>query len=459
MIEVHREEQVMPWHEGDARSILEMLQRGPVLVVGGRGTGKSTLVEQISELLEAQGEPVGLLLNGRTTSEARRQVKEETNARKSHSVILIDDLDIILTAGPDDSPEDLQELAACLWGLFNSQKPSASGQRAKFLATSSVEFQGPAAYRLAAAIENKDLQIRWTDSYSYFTEGLQRYRLSLWKTGWRDRWKEEFRAEFRQSMPDELTERWSHIIVWLTGGHPALFGPIVNRLKELCTAELEQLEVLERKLVGRLTADDERSCADEEIVRYVEDVVWSDPMRRIRSILRRLKDSTNPVEAATYSALVEIAADHSPEGARPPQDPHIRLLLKDEALAYEDMKTGNFHIPGDLIRRQILQALPRSQPVFSLVPDGENSDAGELVIQSGTGTERMAFSGVTWRVLREIYREQGERVSSAELRVRADLADDKRAVTNAIQRLQSKLRSYGDVIVNEYGKGYRFVSR
>ena len=106
-----------------------------------------------------------------------------------------------------------------------------------------------------------------------------------------------------------------------------------------------------------------------------------------------------------------------------------------------------------------MQAVARSQPVFGLVPDAEDEDAGELVVQSGAGEERMAFSGVGWRVLREIYRAQGGLVSAAELKEKANLSDEKRGVANAIQRLQSKLRVYGDVIINEYGKGYRFAGR
>jgi hypothetical protein len=451
--------QAMAWHDGDTRKILEMLQQGAVLIVGGRGTGKTTLLDQVAERLEAEGEREGLVLNGRDTSEERRRLKKETDEKRSYSMILIDDLDALLTAGPDDRAEDLHAVVACLWWQVNNQRPSQPGRRARFVATSSIEFQGPAAYRLAAAIERKGDQIKWRDISSYFTEGLARHRIDLWKAGWQGRWLEEFETAFGTDLPGELGGRWARLILKLTGGHPALFGPMVNRLRELCAAEAGTLEVLERRLIGRGGVEDGGACNDDEMTRYIEDQLWADPMRRIRSILRRLKDSSNGAEAAAYTALVEIAADHSEAGAKPPRDPNVRRLLKDEALVYEDMKTGNFHIPGALIRGQILQAVTRSQPVFGLVPDAEDEDAGELVVQSGAGEERMAFSGVGWRVLREIYRAQGGLVSAAELKEKANLSDEKRGVANAIQRLQSKLRVYGDVIINEYGKGYRFAGR
>lgn len=66
---------------------------------------------------------------------------------------------------------------------------------------------------------------------------------------------------------------------------------------------------------------------------------------------------------------------------------------------------------------------------------------------------RSSMKTSSWQVLRENYRAQGGLVSAAELKEKANLSDEKGGVANAIQRLQTRLRVYGDVIINEYGKG------
>jgi hypothetical protein len=442
----------MLWFDGEQQAIVDRLQDGPVLLLGGRGTSKTAVLSCLAEthLRDAWYVP------GRNYREARRMLADHTR----HTTVLIDDLDALLTANISDKLRDLQDLLGDLWWHLKNQAEGAEGKRPRFLVTASIEFQGPRAYHIEASLDDPDDRIRWRDNYSQFAQGLHRHALNPWEFGWDQWWNEEYVGVFgTDRLRTDLAELWRRVIFDLTGGHPALFGPAVDRLDYLC-ANPGRLSVPEQPLVGlnAQTEDRDNDGLELEIRRYLENLLEPESVRRIRSAIRRLKDSQEVNERAAYTILLRIARENKPSGYPPPEEIPVRRILLEEALAFEDARNWNFRIPGSRIRELILESAPLVEPVFSLIDDG---DEGGFRILSSSGEDRVELTGAAWQVFKELYRRKGELASAAQLKDAAGLPDDKRAVTNAIQRILGKLKPYGlgHIIDNEYKKGYRLVIR
>ena len=442
--------EIMRWFEGELGAIAERMHTGPLLLLGGRGTSKTAVLCSIAETLK---EPFHLA--GRNQREARHRLAEHV----PHAVILIDDLDVLLTPNIGVTLRDMQDLLADLWWHFNNQVKAPGGASPRFAATASIEFQGPRAHRIEASLDDSDERIRWRDSYSNFAQGLHRYALNPWRRGWKEWWIGEFDAAFEEKLGGKLAGLWREVLLDLTGGHPALFGPALERLHNLCDPKMKvTFDPLEQTLVDPSPAPGDRDDdgLELDIRRYVEALLEPDAVRRIRSAIRRLKDSQHPNERAAYATVLQIARDNGEAGHWTSGDTPARRILLEEALAFESSSTRNLTIPGARIRELILETAPLLEPTLSLTDRG---DAGELCIRSSTGMDRIDLSGAEWRIFRELHRRKGELVSPAELKETAELADDKRAVTNTIQRLLRKLKPYGlgHLVENQYSKGYRIA--
>jgi hypothetical protein len=474
----------LPWLLHEVHDVEEKLKTGRVLIVGGRGTGKSTILSRVMEVQKGDD----LYLGCRDTPTARRRLREDAAAKRQYVSIYLDDLDVLLTAGGNDRHEDLQDLVGCLWTLVQNQKPSGGGLPL-VLATTSIEFRGPLAHRLASAIEDGSGANKTIDAISRFRELFGKYRLTPWPKSWdEDWWLKSFLKAFKEQLREPHLTWWAEGILELSGGHIGLWGPAVQKLTRLVEVagrdakvaeqvtapqvegppprDEERLTDFEKQLIGRVDDEANRGTVEGEdiedaIRRYVEDFLSVEHVLPIRSALRRLRDSRETLELNSYECLVAIARQDSESGTKPPEDVDIRSILQDEGLVMLDPKTGRMRIPGAILERLILQSVVRTQANIELVADPFSPEQGELRIQSAGGMDRVVLVGATWRILSELHRRQGDIVSATELKEAAGLADDKRAVANAIQRLMAKLKPVGqeDLIINVYNRGYRFVLR
>ncbi len=451
----------MFWHQQDLTNLLERLKSRPMLLLGGRGLGKTTLLTEVVQAL-AKESVRSLLVNGRETEQARETIKQ---THEPQQFVFIDDLDLICTANDEDTESTLRGLRDALWRLRLNQTKHESSH---YLATACIDPAGPSLRRLAESVQNPTLGVVSVTLYSDLTQNLESHRLKPWPPDWKQKWQEMFDSQFRHLLRDKVLRRaWSSTILSLTGGHPALFGPAIRQLTTLCNTSQAD-KTFDVSLVDPAEKKDPVEL-EREIRLYVEDFLSLRAMRPITSSVRRLSVSKLPNEIRAFESLLEIARQNT-EGSRPPSDFHVRRILIDDGLVYRDNISGKFVIPGSMIRGQIINAGISLKTLITALPDPENSnDAGEIAAKFGSRDLRITLSGALWRVFFALYSGKGEiipqeklqelAVSDSDMTEKA-VAKDK-AVRNAVQRLNQKLKetdmSRFVSIRNEYSKGYRLI--
>ncbi|HWZ43621.1 MAG TPA: hypothetical protein VNW97_09090 [Candidatus Saccharimonadales bacterium] len=441
----------MFWHGPDVTNIEEKLKARPMLVLGGRGMGKTTVLKAISETLRNLGsEP--LLIEGRNTAQARTTI---LRIRDPQKCVLIDDLDEIFASAKETAP-DFKQLHEACWALRHNQSKYPSP---RFLATATVNPVGPSLRRLGLG----------GDYYSSLTQNIEKYRLDPWGVNWKQRWREMFEGEFRDKLKDKLLRStWLSIIQELSGGHPELFGPVVEQLARLCGQSWQKEKTFDVSLVSPERGVNPADLAM-DIRQYVEDYIIRYALGPIASSIKRLRDSALPNEVRAFETLLDMTRQN-PEGCKPPQEVFVRVLLIDDGLVYQDKMNGRFVIPGSLIREQIINAGMLLKTLVTISPDAAKPDAtGEVAVKSGTADLRIALNGAPWRVFHALYSQKGEVVNRAELEKLAVSEDlqasnmkaQEKAVRNAVQRLNQKIKESGASrfisIRNEYDKGYRLI--
>lgn len=430
----------------------------PVLIRGGAGIGKTLFLKRIEQELRREQQQGVLTIPGRQVDEARRTIQDTKGPWHG---MLIDDVDLVCTVGPHDDLATFDSVRQGLWTRWNQQRQSGG----RFVITAVLGAASPSLDRLVQHVPESKARADNIVGYSYFTQNFHACELDPWGPRWKTNWEAFFDREFERRLQRKpLLQIWRTAILDVTGGHPALCGPVVELLDGLCDVKdgARTLTEFEASLIAprsaRLGAS-ESVRLDRDIRRYVEDYVARHAVRRIVSSVRRLRDSQNPLENESFDALVQIARKH-PVDAKPDRT-SVRRILIDEGLLYEDKTTGGFTIPGSVIRESILEAAvlrsaaPRS---VTITPDLADADRGILVVRTDVGERRLELSGTPWKVLGALSSKPGETLSPAVLQRLAGL-DSPGAVKNAVQRLQNKLKAYdvAYLVTNDYGKGYRLV--
>ncbi len=449
------EEIVMFWHRESLNEVRALLAKSAaVMIIGGRGTGKTLLLRQVGqELMKQFATDSMLILDGLLGESARSMVLNDTQPRRA---ILIDNLDILLKAREGDQPADIEKITGALLSRLS--------MGCLLLATSSIEVDSPSDHRLTEALKDEKAELRWKDIYSRLTQQFQRHILNPWKGDWGNCWIREFNTAFLGPIKGEfLLGTWRTIILNSTGGHPSLFGPLVQHLRSLCSAGVSDpstdpfvCRMLEYSPAKRDSAS--RAELEENIRHYVEDFLVKHAARTVKSALRRLKESPNRTEAESFRVLVQMAMSNAAR-MKPPDNPEVRRVLIDEALVYKD-ENGHYVIPGTLVRHLILECTDFLEPLVMIKPDARDSRRkGEIVVRSASGDQTIPISGAPWRVLWTLYQNTGKVVLIDDIRELTDLKKA-RAVSNAIQRLYTQLKPYKltGLIENQRGEGYRLTS-
>jgi hypothetical protein len=439
-------------HINDLNQIHTLIKNRPVMVIGGRGTGKTILLRQLREKLEIdfRGDKSILFIEGNLGQAARTIIEEDT---QSHGAVIIDDLDTLLSANAGDRIETLEQILIPLQKWI-AQHIGPGNSHCYFLAATSFDIENPSDHRLVDALKDEREAQKWKSKYSLLVQNLHRLRIDPWHLNWKEGWESEFDKSFKNLLRPEFLSVWRKIIIELTGGHPSLFGPIISDLRIKCVRGMEgaSLDPYNAKMLGYLPFENEWVFLIQDIRLYIEDFLGRNAVRPLKSTLRKLKYSEDKTEALSFRILCQIALQDA-ENVRPPSDRDVRQILIDEALMYQDKETGKFAIPGTITRQLIRQYSEISQPLLEVRHDSISK--GEIVIHSVAGDEIHSITGAPWRILWGLYQQPDKTISMQSLQEYADLPDH-RAVLNAIQRLYITLKraSLDGLVENRRGYGY-----
>jgi hypothetical protein len=423
--------------------ISESATKGPVIVCGGRGLGKTEVVGRIAALAAAASSDPDAIecvpIPGADRVAARRKIIDAAASEDGPPrLLIIDDLDRALQPAPGDT--DTLQLIHSLEQMFRLD-PRKTPSR--LVATSSISFRGDRAMRLAADISEASSAIN-IDDMSQILLIPDLHPLNPWSGDWALKLGELFHDEFEERLGKRLTTAWDELIRDLSGGHPALFGPIIHHIQLL----LQDLGVNRIDDVHRWLVDpDSNAPAIEDQIRlFVEDLLVYDGMPTIRGAVRRLQQSTDPNEVSAFEMLLTI-----PKEGSLPENPISRAILVEDGLVHRDLKTGRYVIPGKLIRAQVGRASRWSapegrRPEAVVRVDPTASDEGDLLY----GDKSVRLRGQPWKVLQKLYDGRGNFFTLVEL-------DGGR---NSVQRLRDELERIGcgHLVENVYRRGYRFVS-
>jgi DNA-binding response OmpR family regulator len=424
----------------------------PIIIYGGRGLGKTYLLSN----LRARLQPMKcLFIDGRDKSSARNRL---LRIKDIPSSLLIDSIDALVTP---DNTEELKIVREVVIKLSGMIPPSNREDRPVFIATSTIDPQGPLQMRLTKALDPGSQQ-DLLDSYSPFAERLEKFRLDPWAGDWKGRWTEKFSQAFGACLgSDTLEELWCTTILRLTGGHPSLAGPALTLLDGMCqqrNLSLEAPSIRENHLIDHLQLIDETVRVNLGVL--VEDHVSRNGLPRVRSALRRLKCSTDALEQRSYRQLVDIATKGAAANVI---EVKVRNVLEDEGLVYKDFDANRqyvFRTPGTLISQELHEHPNQVHTDIAITTD-PSGEKGELLVRSEGGiTTQIPLGGTPWKALRALHAASGEFLSTETLQQRAGL-ENGRAVQNAIQRLRKelKLNDMEDLVDNEYGLGYRLATK
>lgn len=421
------------------------LEKGAVNVAGGRGVGKTTLLNALYAEDKALHYRPPLQGRDARTTAALRQLSQ--NPEGSKQTILVDDADLLIFLEAEREMSTAMDLVGVLQDLRQRENTklllASTGklydwlnEQPDFLAKK-IPF--PPEFILKYSVLCTDLQIRI---------------LNPWFPGWQREWQRDFdRAMEPVGMSASARKLWSRAILTETGGHPALFGPVVRKIAELMQDNHQKLPPAYLALLGE-------KPQDEFMQRYIEEWIEEDGVRSVKSAIRRLRDSEEPVERRAFAYLVGMASGSVTQKLE--DDPAVSKVLQDVSLiTHDDEKMGEYIIPGRYLQRLLQRIGKRSSQTFqtlatTTVSHVKEDNRSQVIIMSRTGELHCTFTGGLEELFRVLEDAHGQVVSIDEITEKTKLKDE-RAVQNAVTRLRRKLERSNIEIVSERGRGYRLL--
>jgi hypothetical protein len=282
---------------------------------------------------------------------------------------------------------------------------------------------------------------------------------------------------------DRLHEIWMKVIQQVTGGHPVLVGGAVEGYAQLVLASfptkkktlLDDLKALapthrpeaaaQRLLTAPAVPEGELDQLELGIRAYVEYYLAES---RLPIILRSVHfiRSRYP-QAAQYLTALAQDAEHGDI-----LDYSLRQVLYLSGLAYSEGAAGQLTIPGSFTAGALRAVLEHSAPepvadhsersdqnqVYELrlsPKKGIEDEQGSLLV-SGAGTPTEIYlSGIQWKILARLWREEGKPVTVEALTEELQ-ASSKESVRTAIHWLKDSVREQGfeSPLETFRGKGY-----
>lgn len=374
-----------------------------VTIVGGRGLGKTTVAESLANVLPAENV---VILPGRSLKDCR----EKYAANKAlQPWIVVDDADYLLEEKTGGGLDFVEELLTTIKWHEESRVP--------------IVMTAENVSRLYDAAEVRD-------TCSAFVLRAVPRNLEPWL----HTWKADIRSAVRETIDSDshrLIDAWVDVIEKVTGGHPSLVNHalIVVRGSSSVEADTGELnpKVMYTYLFSQLEDDAEKLV--EKAVRDYE--------------VRRSEDLMQLIAAAKDRAIT------------PP-----RSALQ-TGMAYSTPLEGIVLADG-LIREFVsrLSGQARIVETIEAVTDPKLRDRGELVVlRNGIRTAAITLSGAVWRLFKQLHAAHGETVSVATMKSSLRDRQTDAALTSALQRLRSELKSVNlsGSLQNVHGQGYRWV--
>lgn len=437
------------WQRRSVDDVWGMAALGAVVLCGGRGIGKTAVLSMVTSRFRNLGSPQIYSINCRNRSAALLEISEFSEGIRDSEIqmVVIDNVDIAFTPRPGDSVDIQQRAARGLGDLVNWRQERGKENR-RLILGSTINFGGPRSERISDFTKGGALDLSsivptapLIQIISDTLRPIAHYKLNPWIGDWKSSWIDDFGSQLGAMTPGAI-KLWSASLIDATGGHPALYMPVVTKLKELTVGEPSEFE---RTLLGLAeTSKSYETLLPNRITFYMEDLLVPTGIATIRNSIRNLKDSQDELERRAFNALVRHVQpgeniDTAPLGVD-------RAILMEEGLLYPDSINGNYVVPGSLIRDQVLQT---SGVSIDVQANPTSDAAGTLTV----GSKKIELKGNTWRVLDFLSQKQGEFVSLESMPQELD-------ARNSIQRLREMLKrnGYSHLIENVYGRGYRLIS-
>lgn len=282
---------------------------------------------------------------------------------------------------------------------------------------------------------------------------------------WNKDWKRFIREEIETCLnlnDDKSVRIWIQAILKVTGGHPALLGPVSMAMRDLAkrTAKGEHLHDIEKRLLAR---PDE--LEREEVEAFVEDAALQADYFILEAI-RQFQTENHPL----FDAYLELAKGKGEEALREAvefESDETTLVqdgLKEDdktyivntGLAYRDVGDSKrpLRVQGSILLRCLLKAAEAGEPSIEAarVEDSihlQEATKGEfrravLVIPHDGKTLDVPLSGQTLLVMETLLKAQkdGNKVPLASLKKLLEVEYDS-GVTSAVGHLRRKLRKKG----------------
>ncbi|MCB9383529.1 MAG: hypothetical protein H6509_02865 [Bryobacterales bacterium] len=462
------------WHRPVMRRVISLLKDYSVLLLGGRSLGKSAALSGIEAALEAGKEaPLTLAADG-IVQGANPDHAAVFGSDAAHpvgsGVLLVDDIDVLLTPGPNDRPDAMYRRLDAL-RVFRG-KPGNRLLLSASLTSATLEeiersllSQHTASERLAWG--------QYMSSASKFLVQCEKQDLAPWYAGWEldfsdlfTKWCEE---RFAESKPrpdardaEKLAKLWRDAIGEMTGRHPALAGAAIRFLEELLNDPPSDADPREsgprthppylRRLVE--TCPEHVSALQTAIADYL--CAPRGALDRLRGVLRSWRMEASPTDRSALESIRRVAQEGR-DGIEPETVAReARGLLRQSGLCYADPNTGRLIVPGELLRREIVGGQVNEE--IELIEVGSSSGALRAFI--GGQQVQAELSGNPWKVLRFLFdrRHENRYWPAAELGERTG-GRSERAAQSDLLRLQQELKKaeLSQFIVNRRGEGYRFI--
>ena len=209
-------------HQNQVETIKSMMERGPVLLVGGRGIGKSEIAQRIATDLGTT------LLRGERM-ESPSELCSGATSNPGHMVL--DDLDALVESarisvieGKPGAREDLKTIAREL-----RPRILRWNENAQLLLTSAVNLQGPRIYNFW---DDLQLDPALRAELKEFSDASQQPAVVV-VNPWQSRWETDFTQSLQRMFPNHQDQaaHWAQKLAHFTGGYPALFRPVLRELR------------------------------------------------------------------------------------------------------------------------------------------------------------------------------------------------------------------------------------
>jgi hypothetical protein len=441
-------------YRGEVEQELGEARRSFRLFFAGRGIGKTSLVSAIVERFvvseRSRANAPHLLVDGSLGPASALGNSQVGSIADRGGLILIDDLHQLLSrsekeeGGPTRVFEWLDDLQSTI---------IESGRGGRIIATSATRFDLPRVFESRGQSWKEAVT---SDTGSRVLMRFHATSLDPWAPGWSDRFHQEFLESFSGKLDGawvhDWARAWGEQILKVSGGHPAVFGPMCADLLRAATQYAVQPQAT--GLIMERPGSSPSAAWRDGAVQYLVGSL-SKPesgIRRLERLLTRLRESRSTFDHESLHLLKTIARGEPVSSA--PESPRLHRLADDGLVRY-DPAERSYVVPGCALTRAVLSSLHAS---LETRPDpGKHPTSGVLVFRSGNQEEEMRVAGSPWSVLSELVRLEGRYTTRSALAEGCGISE--RAVDAAILRIRNALKDSRAPyrVENARGQGYRLV--